>query len=120
MSLLVRFVYFFFSLLALVAYAVRRIVRRPPLPPIPGMIEVVEPFMPTTFGGAGSRLDDLFGPPQPLFSREDFPSVLQARADDMLAEIRRYRADELLNTGTERLLSWPKPSGTSRGCGSPT
>jgi hypothetical protein len=52
-----------FSLLALVAYAVRRIVRRPPLRPIPGMIEVVEPFMPTTFGGgAGSRLDDLFGP----------------------------------------------------------
>jgi hypothetical protein len=71
------------------------------------MREIVEPFMPTTFGGgAGSGLDDLFGPPQPLFSREDFPSVLQARADDMLTEIRRYRADELLNTGAERLLSY--------------
>ena len=71
------------------------------------MIGVVDdPFMPTTFGDAKSALADLFGPPQPLFSRQDFQSVLKERTDEMLLEIQKYRPNELLNTGTERLLDY--------------
>ncbi len=71
------------------------------------MIGVVDdPFMPTTFGDAKSALADLFGPPQPLFSRQDFQSVLKERTDEMLLEIQKYPPNELLNTGTERLLDY--------------
>lgn len=71
------------------------------------MIEVVDPFMPTTFSGTKeSRLDELLGPPQPLFSKEDFEPVLQAQASQMIREIQQYGVNGLLNTGTERLLDY--------------
>ena len=71
------------------------------------MMETVDLFEHTTFGGDGhGRLKELLGPPQPLFSREDFGEVLHGRTSEMLREMHEYRANELLNTGTERLLDY--------------
>jgi hypothetical protein len=66
------------------------------------------PFAPRTFGDsdADSVIDDLLGPPKLLFSREDFRPVIEARLNDMFHEIQEYRANELLNTGAERLVDY--------------
>lgn len=67
----------------------------------------MDPFIPTTFSAdTQSRLDELFGPPKPLFSKESFEEAMTTRAAEILIEIRNYPANELLNIGTERLINY--------------
>jgi hypothetical protein len=71
------------------------------------MMGAVDLFASTTFSGdRQSRLDELFSPPQPLFSKEDFQSVLADQLAKMICEIQKYPGSELLNVGTERLLDY--------------
>jgi len=73
----------------------------------PAMIELVDLFVQATFSGdIQPGPDDLFASPQPLFTKEDFNSVLADRSADMVIEIRKYPANKLLNVGTERLLDY--------------
>lgn len=60
-----------------------------------------------------AALDDLSGrygepllAPKPLFSGQDFGAVSHLRTNEILREIQEYRANELLNTGIERLLDY--------------
>ncbi len=50
--------------------------------------------------------DELGGPPKPLFSQENFQEVLSGQYAKISQEIRGYPGNELLNTGTERLLGY--------------
>lgn len=63
--------------------------------------------MPATFSGKmQSRLDELFGAPQPLFSKEDFEDAMTTRGAEILIEIQGYPVNELLNIGIERLIGY--------------